>query len=287
MKVKVTKQSIEDAHWWLTYTGEQCTDIEDLYQAVQIMVTEMKSHTTSYGGYSGSSSSNSSGWLSGSHSSGSHSGSTWGKSNTTVDCSYIEVDFKLAAKIHKLCNLYRNTAGVRWNASIFKELRRNRQPLDFKGLLGAGGLSESFSQMGLANVIRNMKQNIPPPEPTYATLVWYVDLMKEFCTFDYTNVEEDHKGMSPERAYCYNWYVLHKYSAIEVMITYEYEVYSVSINMYTRSDVGKKRVFECTSLDECKRVIKETAFKLMPLLLSDDWGSGKILVENEIEGLYV
>jgi hypothetical protein len=279
MIVKVTKQAIEGAYWWLTYTGEHCTDIEDLYQAVQIMVTETKSNTTSYGGYSGSSSSI--------FDEGSHSGSTWGKSSTTVDCSYIEVDFKLAAKIHKLCNLYRNTTGVRWNASIFKELRRNRQLLDFKSLLGAGGLSESFSQIGLANVIRNIKQNIPPPDPTYATLVWYVDLMKEFCTFDYTNVEEDHKSMSPERAYRYNWYVLHKYSAIEVMITYEYEVYSVHINICTRADVGKKRVFECVSLDACKKVIKETAFKLMPLLLSDGWGSGQILVENEIEGLYV
>jgi hypothetical protein len=93
--------------------------------------------------------------------------------------------------------------------------------------------------------------------------------------------------MSPERAYRYNWYVLHKYSAIEVMITYEYEVYSVHINICTRADVGKKRVFECVSLDACKKVIKETAFKLMPLLLSDGWGSGQILVENEIEGLYV
>lgn len=282
MKIKVTKQTIEDAHWWLAYTGEQCQDIEDLYQATQIMVTQLKSQTKSHGGYSGRSSSSSSGWFSSTHTEGSHSGSIWNKSDTAVDCDYIELDFRLAAKVSKLSSLYNSTSKTRWNASVVSWLKRKGYPVGFKDFVSASSYASSSSlYLGLQEIVMLIKQNSFQPVDSYSSLVEYKKMMEDFCTFDYTKVTEP---MPDEHYY---WAIPHKYNGFNVIIVYEYGRYSVQINMCTRSDVGIQRVYECVGLDVCKKVIQETAFKLIPKLLSADWGSVQVLVENEIEGLYV
>lgn len=282
MKIKVTKQTIEDAHWWLAYTGEQCQDIEDLYQATQIMVTQLKSQTKSHGGYSGRSSSSSSGWFSSTHTEGSHSGSIWNKSDTAVDCDYIELDFRLAAKVSKLSSLYNSTSKTRWNASVVSWLKRKGYSVGFKDFVSASSYASSSSlYLGLQEIVRLIKQNSFQPADNYSNLVEYKKMMEDFCAFDYSRMDEPYPGES-----CW-WAVPHKHNGFKVMVRCEHGGYFVHINMHTVQDVGVQRVYECVSLDVCKKVIQETAFKLMPVLLSADWRSVQVLVENEIEGLYV